>query len=119
MLGKDFYDLIVVFKLLNYYYFKLVILYGYFKGVFYFYNNFYCRCLKCNWYLCFFNELKKIGFYFVCVSEKLKNYVICEKSEEIIFENKKIKIGVGIVKCICGEKIGNVVFYRGIYFLML
>lgn len=55
----------------------------------------------------------------MCVSEKLKNYVICEKSEDIIFENKKIKIGVGIVKCICGEKIGNVVFYKGIYFLML
>lgn len=118
-LGKDFYDLLVVFKLLNHYYPKSVILNGYFKGVLYFHNNSYCRCLKCNQYLCLSNEMKKIGFHFACVSEKLKNHVTCEKSEDIIFENKKIKIGVGIVKCICGEKIGNVALHRGIHFPML
>nr|NP_001292234.1 probable ATP-dependent RNA helicase DHX58 [Crassostrea gigas]AGQ42556.1 retinoic acid-inducible protein 1 [Crassostrea gigas] len=77
------------------------------------------RCLKCNQYLCLSNELKKIGSHFACVSEKLKNHVTCEKSEDIIFENKKIKIGVGIVKCKCGEKIGNVALHRGIHFPML
>lgn len=69
--------------------------------------------------MCLSNELKKIGFHFACVSEKLKNHVTFEKSEDIVFENKKIKIGVGIVKCKCGEKIGNVALHRCIHFPML
>lgn len=69
--------------------------------------------------MCLSKELKKIGSHFACVSENLKNHVTFEKSEDIKFENKKIKIGVGIVKCNCEEKIGQVALHRGIHFPML
>lgn len=69
--------------------------------------------------MCHSNEIKKIGSHYACISENLKNHVTCEKSEDILFQNKTIKIGVGIVKCKCGEKIGNIALHKEIHFPML
>ncbi|XP_048727213.2 ATP-dependent RNA helicase DHX58-like isoform X9 [Ostrea edulis] len=78
------------------------------------------RCLKCKEYMCLSGELRKLGSNYACIGQDFKDHVFCKKSEQVKYDGKNLKVGIGKVGCKeCREKIGVVALYKEILFPVL
>lgn len=84
-------------------------------------DSYFFRCLKCSTFLCMSSELRKLlNAHHACISEDIKNSIICKKFSKPGYPGDDIEMGVGQFNCKeCNVKLGTIALYKDIFFPIL